>query len=611
MMEGTNLYHTSNTRKEEQSSRMEYQNRGYNAAGWRYSSTIEQEDEEEECWLPLPLFSSFAGGPCTATSAAGWDDDGIPTSSYYNTDNNQYPQYQQESSTSPRPTSSTRGAGLLVLEDLTSSPTVVESIPVFSQIHFPRGNDDYSDYYNHQRYPAPFSFVEQETNNMILPRRAVLPPKTTSSNADNFAGAGASWFQTISRNTKSSKCKRTGSISSGPNSMLGESHTKASLSLSTQRISTESLSAKSEEGACISAKEEITKTASLGHEHLPAPKQCQDEKMSPLTQFMEGILELHDIDDIEMGLATAVEMPFVASQKTPATDHQNTHASLVPPPTGSGTIAVENDSHPTGRGTIAVEENSHNRTSLSIAPKHIIAHERDGQHDNTCAPHYHHHHHYTPHFISRSSIQTSSTPARSNLTSSTAAMSVNSSTATMSVTSSSAACNATRMKAGNNAVSVTTRTFCILKRTLVEDSDRTEATGFSFAVLKQLERCAFDQNDKRGKRTKIPAFGFPGMACRHCKGASSALKPKTCSHGRTGRYFPTTLKTLSDSKKSLDAMYSHMLKCKQCPSTVKEGLTKLKLTHAQERKLKTHGSQKRFFSNIWNRLHGITKDTTH
>ena len=196
-----------------------------------------------------------------------------------------------------------------------------------------------------------------------------------------------------------------------------------------------------------------------------------------------------------------------------------------------------------------------------------------------------------------SSIHPNVTKSNANLTSRTATTSV----------VSKWDCNAPRAKQGNNASFVATRTYRILELTLVEDSDLKEATGFSFAVLSNLERCFFDENDKRGKRTNIPSLGFPGMACRHCKGASSAIKPKAF-HGRTGRYFPTTLKTLSDSKKSLDAMYCHMLKCKHCPTAVKEELATLQTTHAAERKLKIHGSQKRFFSNIWNGLHGSADD---
>ena len=362
MMQGTNLQHASNTRREEQSARMEHQNRHNSGGGWRYTSTssmtttnsassstlppfsissgagvvqtnhfsipsfappprhnnnTEEEQQEgnknwfargagreqdlyypnagagmivkqdDECWLPLSPFSSFAGGPCTISpadaSAAGWCWDGIPTAaSYYKTDySNQFHQYQQESSSSlPPSATSSRGAGLVLsedlitssfggpctaaaaaagwdeviptasyyktdnsnhqyypqyqqessspcrggaglgIEDLTSSPTVIEPIP-FSEIQFPRGNDDYSDCSNRKRPLAAFTFEEEETNNMILPTTsAVLPPKT---NSDDIAGARNSWVQTNSRPTKSSKFKRTGTISSGA-TMFDESH---------------------------------------------------------------------------------------------------------------------------------------------------------------------------------------------------------------------------------------------------------------------------------------------------------------------------------------------------------------------------------------------------
>ena len=619
-------------------------------------------EQDDECWMPLPLppFNTFAGtGPCTTSpadaSGAGWCWDGIPKASYYKTDysSNQYHhQYQQESSSSLPHSSSTtsRGSGLapsedlitssfggpctvptgaagwdevipstssyynktdnsnhqyypqyqheslsprrggtgLMLEDLTSSPTIIEPIP-FSDIEFPRGNDDYSDCSsNRKRHLAAFTFEAEETNDMILPRTsAVLPTKTTFSN--DSAGARTAWVQTNSRPTKSSKFKRTGTISSGA-TMFDENH-KPSVAVS--------LSAKSEVAACFSPKSGI-KTALLGQEHQRMSPPQLLQKACPLSFFLEDFLESHEMDDMEIGLASAVEMSFVASQApSSATDRETINEPLVPVPTVSGTIAVE--------------EESHDETSLSTDPKPIIVLKRD-ELKNACTRY--HQHHCTPQLISSSPIRKKSTVANIKVTSRTATTSVvgsaaciaksnvTSRTPTTSVVS-SADCNATREKRGYNDVSVA---MCGRLGTLVVDSDRKEATGFSFAVLKQLERCSFDENDKRGKRTKIPAMGFPGMACIHCKGASSAVKPKAM-HGRTGRYFPTTLKTLSDSKKSLDAMYGHMLKCKHCPTAVKEELTKLQTTHAAERKLKIHGSQKRFFSNIWNGLHGSANDS--
>ena len=124
-------------------------------------------------------------------------------------------------------------------------------------------------------------------------------------------------------------------------------------------------------------------------------------------------------------------------------------------------------------------------------------------------------------------------------------------------------------------------------------SDREVATEFSFAVMSEVEACAFKSTDRTGKRTNL-RLGFPGLTCRHCRGESNI----------GGRLFPSSIKTMSDSNKTLMAMYAHLTKCPFfCNSKVAQ-LQILRLRHEEERRHKKYGSQKAFFTLIWQRIHG-------
>jgi hypothetical protein len=116
-------------------------------------------------------------------------------------------------------------------------------------------------------------------------------------------------------------------------------------------------------------------------------------------------------------------------------------------------------------------------------------------------------------------------------------------------------------------------------------------TSFTYALMRQMTSCKFTSGDRLGKRKELP-IGFPGIACRHCK-----------HDFVTGRFFPSTLKTLSDTSKTLDVLHRHILKCRNCPQSIKDELNELRIVHAEERASMTFGCQKTFFKKIWNRLH--------
>jgi hypothetical protein len=142
---------------------------------------------------------------------------------------------------------------------------------------------------------------------------------------------------------------------------------------------------------------------------------------------------------------------------------------------------------------------------------------------------------------------------------------------------------------------------------IVISSDKKYATKYSYRVMKEVTLAHFDESDRRGKRQKIP-LGFPGLACRHCHGVRtlpSAIHNDLIlpTYQRTGRYFPSTLKSFSDTKKTLNAIFSHLIRCQKCPQEVKQNLIKLEKEHSSERASKNYGSQSRFFLRIWHRIH--------
>ena len=126
---------------------------------------------------------------------------------------------------------------------------------------------------------------------------------------------------------------------------------------------------------------------------------------------------------------------------------------------------------------------------------------------------------------------------------------------------------------------------------LVTPEDEKVATQFSFYLLGQMQMCVFTEADRLGKRKGLPP-GFPGLARRHCFGGYGS-----------GRFFPSSIKTLSDTSKTLNVLYNHMMRCRKCPMEVRETLEKLRKVHDEQRAKMKFGSQKAFFARIWDRLH--------
>jgi hypothetical protein len=128
---------------------------------------------------------------------------------------------------------------------------------------------------------------------------------------------------------------------------------------------------------------------------------------------------------------------------------------------------------------------------------------------------------------------------------------------------------------------------------LISDSHRELITPFEYSVLCQVAIKSFGKEDLKGNRSCVPP-GFIGLACSHCNGRCRS---------KTGRYFPTALKTISDPKKMLLPLYRHLLKCDQCPTEIKEKLAEEHEIHQGGQLYFPHGSRTSFYRFLWNRMH--------
>jgi len=131
---------------------------------------------------------------------------------------------------------------------------------------------------------------------------------------------------------------------------------------------------------------------------------------------------------------------------------------------------------------------------------------------------------------------------------------------------------------------------------LVLPSDKRNTTAFTFHLMSQMQPCVFTEADRLGRRRGLKV-GFAGLACRHCFGVYGS-----------GRFFPSSVKTMADASKTLDVIYRHVMKCKNCPGDIKGGLSNLRDFHDSERSKMPFGNQRAFFVKIWGRLHESSAD---
>lgn len=126
-------------------------------------------------------------------------------------------------------------------------------------------------------------------------------------------------------------------------------------------------------------------------------------------------------------------------------------------------------------------------------------------------------------------------------------------------------------------------------RDLLNARDRMATSQFTGHIIDQLDFIYFEEPDRRSHRHHL-TVGYRGFCCRYCR-----TEP-----GKSGRFFPSTLKTLSDSKKTLFALHVHFIKCPETPPIVKQQLFSLRQLHpAQIKPMKVRGGQRVFFRRVW------------
>lgn len=125
---------------------------------------------------------------------------------------------------------------------------------------------------------------------------------------------------------------------------------------------------------------------------------------------------------------------------------------------------------------------------------------------------------------------------------------------------------------------------------IVFPQDTAMVPPYVYFLMRQVESCRFTEADRFVARSKGPV-GYPGFQCKHCHG-----------HAGLGKYFPVSAKSLATNSTSQN-IHAHLLKCRKCPSHVKEQLVTLKEEKSKAPRLEP-GWRKVFFDKIWKRLHG-------
>jgi len=139
---------------------------------------------------------------------------------------------------------------------------------------------------------------------------------------------------------------------------------------------------------------------------------------------------------------------------------------------------------------------------------------------------------------------------------------------------------------------------------LVDLSDREFIPDYIFLAMAQLQPCKVVPTDRIGTY-KNRDLGFKGMSCKHCGGEPGF-----------GRYFPETVRSLSQTTTSQTIVKHIAYKCLKCPLKIRDAVKELKiLQEAKDKAAKEkrrsrfderpkYGSRKVFFQRLWARLHG-------
>lgn len=126
-----------------------------------------------------------------------------------------------------------------------------------------------------------------------------------------------------------------------------------------------------------------------------------------------------------------------------------------------------------------------------------------------------------------------------------------------------------------------------VNRPLVVPEDKPLIAEFLYVVMEQLQACRFTEADRNKRRLKN--IGCIGVECKHCAGQVDSRK-----------FFWSSVSAVESNFVSV---HTHMLECRCVPEELKEKLTDLKKLRKEQTFALKSGSQKAFFSRVWERLH--------
>eukprot|EP00934_Nitzschia_sp_Nitz4_P008503 Nitzschia sp. Nitz4//scaffold221_size33835//12129//15345//NITZ4_007851-RA/size33835-processed-gene-0.21-mRNA-1//-1//CDS//3329542557//8493//frame0 len=126
-----------------------------------------------------------------------------------------------------------------------------------------------------------------------------------------------------------------------------------------------------------------------------------------------------------------------------------------------------------------------------------------------------------------------------------------------------------------------------VNRPIVLPEDKPLIAEFLYVVMEQLQPCRFTEADRNKRRLKD--VGCIGVECKHCAGQVESRK-----------FFWSSVSAVESNFVSV---HTHMMECKSVPEPLKEKLAKLKLLRKEQTAVLKTGSQKAFFSRVWERLH--------
>ena len=116
-------------------------------------------------------------------------------------------------------------------------------------------------------------------------------------------------------------------------------------------------------------------------------------------------------------------------------------------------------------------------------------------------------------------------------------------------------------------------------------TDRMTTTGLYFSSLDQVRICRFSKSDARRCGRSRQSIGFRGLECIHCS---------------DGRFFFGNTTSFGANFKRIP---SHLLKCPQCPQSIKESIRRQEDLHLGQSSGLPGGWKKTFLQRIWRRIH--------